>query len=328
MSDPNAPRWDGGPGFYEVWYLTLTDRGSGVGAWIRLTLLSPVEGRGAPTASLWFLVMDPAGTPFARKATFPASELDLSASPFRVAVGGARLDGRGMRGGFEDVAWDLRWDEPGGAHAHVHPALERLGIAKTVLTLPHADFAVHGTLRWGDRELELDGARGGQAHLFGTKHAQRWAWVHANDLETREGEPRPGDFVDGVSVYVPRFGGQRGPFTPFVGRVAGHELTARSPARVVTNGSRFTLTGWEFELAAGRGRRVLGEVDAPREHLAGVTYEDPDGDHAYCYNTEIATLRLHVFERGEHVETLVAPGRAHFEYAQREPLPDVPLLTT
>src|SRR3954447_5639762 len=102
MSDPNAPRWDGGPGFYEVWYLTLTDRGSGVGAWIRYTLLSPTAGRGAPTASLWFLVMDPAGTPFARKATFRASERALPPSPSRVAVGGPRLDGRGMRGAFED----------------------------------------------------------------------------------------------------------------------------------------------------------------------------------------------------------------------------------
>jgi hypothetical protein len=326
MSDPNAPRWDGGPGFYEVWYLTFTDRASGVGAWIRYTLLSPTDGRGDPTASLWFLVMDPRGEPFARKATVPASALELSASPFRVAIGDARLDDRGMRGRFEDVAWDLRWDRPGGSHAHVHPVLERLGIAKTVLTLPHGDLDVHGTLRWADRELTLDDARGGQAHLFGTKHAQRWAWIHANDLETREGERRPGDVVDAVSVFVPRFGGERGPFTPVVGRIGGVPLRSASPARVVGNRSRFTLTGWRFEAGAGRGRRIVGEVDAPREHLAGVTYEDPDGDRAYCYNTEIATLRLHVLERGEYVETLVAPGRAHFEYAQREPLPDVPLL--
>ncbi len=184
----NAPRWDGGPGFYEVWYLTLTDRGSGVGAWIRYTLHAPADGR-PPTGALWFLVMDPAGAPLARKLTAEAPE--LSAAPFRATIAGASLDDGGMRGAFEDVAWDLRWDRPGGAYRHVTPALERLGVAQTVLVLPHADLAIAGTLRWGDRELVLDGARGGQAHLWGTRHAERWVWLHASDLEDEAGDPVP-----------------------------------------------------------------------------------------------------------------------------------------
>jgi hypothetical protein len=272
--------------------------------------------------------MDPASgePPVARKHTVGADALDLSAAPFRVTIDGARLDGRGMRGAFEDVAWDLRWDAPGGAYAHVHPVLERLGVAKTVLTLPHADLAVHGTLRWGDRELIVEGARGGQAHLWGTKHASRWAWVHANDLCGPDGEPRPGDIVDGVSVWVPRFGREVGPSTPFVGSLAGRDASSTSPRRVLANESRIALTGWEFEIGTAGARRVAGQVDAPREQLAGVTYEDPDGEKAYCYNTEVATLRLHVRRRGELEASLVAPGRAHFEYAQREPVAGVPLL--
>ena len=57
-----------------------------------------------------------------------------------------------------------------------------------------------------------------------------------------------------------------------------------------------------------------------------MTYEDPDGREAYCYNTEIASLRLQLHQRGRPATILRAPGRAHMEYGQREPVPEVPLL--
>ena len=43
----NALRWDGQPGHYEVWYLSLTDRASGSGVWIRYTMVAPTDGRQA-----------------------------------------------------------------------------------------------------------------------------------------------------------------------------------------------------------------------------------------------------------------------------------------
>ena len=319
--DANRLRWDGGPGHYEVHYVSLTDRASGVGVWIRYTLLAPLDG--PPACALWLLAMDPErpGEHVGRKAAFPAAELQSAAEPFRLTVGGAQLTDRGATGAFDDVAWDLRWEPNGPAHHHVHPLLERARIARTVLVLPHPDLAVQGTVSWADRGIELAGARGGQAHLWGSKHATRWAWLHCNDLG------RSGAFVDGVSVVVPRFGRQIGPSTPVVGRFGGRDFASTGPLRVARNPSRFTLTSWEFE-ARERGRRLVGAVDARREDLVGVTYHDPDGERAYCYNTEVASLRLQVWEGERLVEELEAPRRAHFEYAQREPLADVPLLVT
>jgi hypothetical protein len=74
-------------------------------------------------------------------------------------------------------------------------------------------------------------------------------------------------------------------------------------------------------------------VDADRDLLAGVTYHDPDGEPAYCYNTETASIRIQVYERARrvggwaHRKTLVGRGRAHFEYASRTPVPGLELLT-
>jgi hypothetical protein len=332
----NAMRWDGEPGHYEVWYLSVTDPATGVGLWIRYTMVAPLVGGPPASCSLWFMAMDPQNPAanVGRKVNFPASELHADADPFRLRIGDAELSDRGMAGGFEDVAWELAWEPSLPPAQHVNPFLERAKIAKTVLVLPHPDLAVTGSVTLPDRTLQLDGARGGQAHLWGSKHALRWAWVHCNDFTTEDGEPRPGDFIDGVSVFVPRFGREFGPNTPIVGRFGGRDFASTGPVRVVRNPSQFGLTSWRFEATDG-DQRIVGEVDSPREDLVGVTYHDPDGDNAYCYNSEVASIRLQLYVRDKsdyrgwrQTHALAAPGRAHFEYAQREPVEGLTLHVT
>jgi hypothetical protein len=328
----NGLQWDGSPGHYEVYYLSATDPGSGHGLWIRYTMRAPLHG--APACALWFMAMHRDGSRLARKATRPIEELTAQDEPFHLTLAGADLSDRGMAGQLEDVAWELSWDPSLPPAEHVHPLVRRTGVAQTLLTLVHPDLAISGTVRFDGRELVLDGARGGQAHLWGSKHAARWAWAHANDLRGLDGSPRPGAYIDGVSVYVPRLGRELGPSTPIVGRFGGRDFRSTDPVRVVRNPSRFGLTSWHFEARDGN-RRVVGEVAAPRETLVGVTYHDPDGDPAYCYNSEVASMRLFVWDRTARGrfgwtlrDTLVADGTTHFEYAQREPVDGVALLVT
>jgi hypothetical protein len=321
----NVLRWDGTPGHYEVHYLSATDAASGIGLWIRYTMVAPIDGD--PVCSLWFMAMDPAGdVRVGRKATFPIDQLVAEPEPFRLCIGDSELSDRGMAGGFEDVSWELRW-ERSRAYEHVHPLLRRGRIAKTVLTLPHADLAVEGTVAFGGRELTLEGARGGQAHLWGSKHANRWAWAHCNDFAGHEGA-----FLDGVSVFVPRLGREIGPSTPVVGRFLDEDFVATTPIAVMRAPSTFGLSSWHFESVAGK-RKIVCEVDAPRQSLVGVTYDDPDGDLAYCYNSEASSMRVSVFDKawpGRFPwmlrDTLESDGRAHFEYGQREPVPGIELL--
>ena len=86
-----------------------------------------------------------------------------------------------------------------------------------------------------------------------------------------------------------------------------------------------------LELQAGK-RRIACEVDAPRGSLVGVTYTDPDGEQAWCYNSEVASMRVSVFDRGQAHwdlrQTLISHGRAHFEYGQRSTIPDLELHLT
>jgi hypothetical protein len=329
---PNALRWDGAPGHYEVYYLSATDPRSGTGIWVRYTMLAPLDGEA--TCTLWFMAMSAEGERFARTRTLPIGALSAEDDPFHLRLGDGELTDRGMAGEVEDARWELCWEPTLAPAEHVHPLLRRTKVAKTVLVLPHPSLEVQGTVAFGGREIELDGARGGQAHLWGSKHASRWAWLHCDDLATLEGEPQHPSFVDGVSVFVPRLGREVGPNTPVVGRLLGEDFRSTSPLRVIRNASRFALTSWRFEAVDG-ARKLVGEVDAPRASLVGVTYHDPDGEKAWCYNSEVASLRLFVWDRTSRGrfgwtlrETLVAPGRAHFEYAQRRPVADVPILVT
>jgi hypothetical protein len=327
MGNLNVLQWDGTPGHYEVYYVSATDPVTGIGLWIRYTMVAPLDG--AATCSLWFMAMDPTGdVRLGRKVSYPVEQLVAEPEPFRLHIADSELSDRGMAGGFDDVRWELSW-EPGKPYEHVHPLLRRARIAKTVLVLPHADVTVDGTVGFGDRELTLERVRGGQAHLWGSKHANRWAWVHCNDFAGHEGA-----FVDAVSVYVPRFGRDFGPNTPVVARLLEDDFVANGPAAVVRAPSSFDLTGWNFE-ATARKRRIVCEVRAPRESLVGVTYYDPDGQLAYCYNSEASSMRVSVYDKTRRAgsawmlrETLESDGRAHFEYAQREPVEGLELQVT
>jgi hypothetical protein len=336
MGSANGLRWDRRPGHYEVYYLTITDPRTGVGIWTRYTLVAPLEATGDPaTCALWFLAMDPrpgARPTVARKATYPIEELDASDDPFALTIAGATLSDEGMAGSFEDVAWDLRWQPATRPYEPVHPLLRRLKVAKTVLVLPHAHVPVQGVITLpGGESLELAGTRGGQAHLWGSKHAGSWAWVHCNDFETSDGDPADA-FVDGVSVVVDRFGREVGPSTPVVARIDGAEFRSTSPLRIVRNRSDYTLDGWRFEATDG-ALRMIGEVETVRDQLAGVTYHDPDGQLAYCYNSETASMRLQIQERSRggdgwsSLRTLVSRGRTHYEVGQRQTAPGLELLT-
>jgi hypothetical protein len=210
LANPNVLQWQGQPGHYEVYYLTLTDPRSGVGIWIRYTMIAPIaQGAEPATCALWLLAMDPReghAARFGRKATFPISMLQARADPFELRINDATLSDAGARGAFEAVGWELRWAPAKRSYEHVNPVLRRSGVAQTVLVLPGADLTIEGSVTLRGERLEISAARGGQAHLWGSKHARSWAWVHCNDFTDLGGTEVPDTFVDGVSVFVSRLG--------------------------------------------------------------------------------------------------------------------------
>ena len=324
--DLNDLRWEGRPGWYEVHFLELTDAASGTGVWIRQTLHAPLTG--PATCAVWFLATTPDGARVAHHAEHPITALDHGAGPFRLVCGPAELTDRGAAGSVGDAAWELSWTPSAAPGVPVDPLVGRLKIAKTMLAIPHPDLSISGTVRFGGRELVLDGARGEQAHLWGTQHAGRWGWLHAAELSTLAGEPRPADWLDLVSVVVPRLGREIGPITPVVGRLLGEELRAAGPRSLARTRCSFGPAGLEATVRAG-ARKVVVRATAPPATQVGVRYDDPDGTNVWCANTALGDVRIWIWDRSggrwSLRETLQANGTAHVEYAQRAPIPGVPV---
>ena len=73
--------------------------------------------------------------------------------------------------------------------------------------------------------------------------------------------------------------------------------------------------------------RIEGEMSCAPEQLVATPYEDPDGTHVWCHNTEIGDARVTIHRRGprgwKDPRVLVSRGRAHFETGGRERDPAV-----
>src|SRR5436190_2178288 len=107
----NRMVWDGRPGHYEVWYLTLSQRARGAGWWIRHVIESPRAGDGEPYAQLWFSRFDPGageGGVFGVNHKFHIADFAAVAEPFSVEIAGSVARHDGWRVVFESVSVKLK----------------------------------------------------------------------------------------------------------------------------------------------------------------------------------------------------------------------------
>ena len=247
----NRLRWDGRPGRYEAWYLTVAGR-----FWLRYSLRVPADPLAEGECALWLVGLH-------RDTTGAAG--DVSAiEAFRVPhegwpveLGPGRLTSAEATGEVDGASWRLRFDAGEDPFVYTPRLLRPFASTMVVVTKPW--LAVSGEIVVDGVRHELDHAPGQQAHLWGRRHADRWGWFHAS--------LPAGRWHEGLAADVPR-----------LPRVAFH---------ADASGRRFA----RGEAEPGRVRIGEYVVEAPREAFAGVTYHDPDGSEVYCYHSEHAHLR-------------------------------------
>ncbi len=321
----NLPRWvDHTPGRYEIWYLTFNDPTTGDGFWIRYTIQAPTVGGGEPYAQLWFarFAVDPARATFGINRRQQITTLALATDPFSVRIGANQLGHDHARGALSgaghDVEWDLRWaaDQP-TMYWLPRVAYRRGGFSDGAVLSPTPDLALDGTITVDGVRYALAGARGGQTHVWGTKHTPR-AWGHCSA------------FVDAPGVTLELLASQlawRGRNLPWL-----TFATLRMPDdEVAFNRFDQALLAPRPELGTGRVRftavgftaKLEGTFTCPVDRLVRAEYADPDGELAWCHNSCAADLTLtlsrRVRGRWKVDRDLMSRGRAHFEIAGREP---------
>jgi len=307
----NLPRWDGRRGRYEAWFLTVS-RGR-EGYWIRATVRAPVAG--PPEPRLWFARFDRDDPSRIFGINAPATGLRVDPRVPGVVMGESHF-GSGESSGTIDaaggsVSWDLRWETGDATWSLLPPALARVAPTRPLSPNPHT--AVAGEIVVDGERVILEGAPGQQGHLYGGRHASRWAWVHAAD-------PASGLVVQAVSASG-RIGPVPTPYLTFAGVRLDGEWT-----RLRGRGRSWGLGWWRIDLASRR-HRLVGEVSAPAKHLLRARYLDPDDTPRWCHNSEVASARLTLLERTgagwREAAELRCDGTAHAEWAGRTPARDV-----
>ena len=304
----NLPRWDGRRGRYEVWFLTLSHADAGY--WIRYTVRAPIAG--PPEPKLWFARFERERGAFGLSVRGPG--VRTAGEPFEVEIGECSLrSGRAVgsiAAGGRVVRWDLSFGTGGPTYRLLPDAMYRGGLAPTLPWSPNPTTTFDGVIEVDGRAVEIAGAPGQQGHLYGTRHAERWAWAAAT-----------GD--DGTAFQALSAQGRRGPFlTPYLTsagvRVDGEWVRLHAIARHRTWG-----LGWWRITMRSRRHRLDGTVRAEPDAMLRARYLDPDDTPRWCHNSEAASARVVLWERRAggwtEVAEIRAEGTAHAEWAGRTP---------
>jgi hypothetical protein len=310
--------------YYESRYIRANHPEQPQALWLRETLLLPRVGD--PVADVWVMVFDPDGS--GNRALKEPYSIDAAAYEYdnwTARIGATSIDDRSAQGvvtgGSRAARWDLRITP--GAEEMVKLLTDRaykarIPTAKTTVRHPLAQF--DGQVELDDARLVLDGWTGSVNHNWGTRHTPAYAF----------GQVCGFDDAPDSSLEIVTARASIGPLltpaaTLFVFRHAGQEFAVRSIVGSLQTHGRYAPFSWAFGARVG-DQMIEGEMVAEPADVIGLTYTDTDGGSKYCYNSAIATCRMHVagkaFERGE----LVATRHAMFEILTDKRHDDVPLL--
>lgn len=180
---PSALRWDGRPGHYEVWYVVVAGR-----FWLRYTIHVPSDPEQEGEAALWLASF--VAAPAARKWTFPLESFRSGVAGWPIELGPARRGDREAAG----AAWELRLAPVAPPFDTVRPLVRPLAKSRVVCSAPALE--VSGWVDVDGARHHLDRAPGHQAHVWGSRHADRFGWAHA----TLPG----GRWIEALTAKVPR----------------------------------------------------------------------------------------------------------------------------
>ncbi|MHB8491710.1 MAG: hypothetical protein ACYDA6_05790, partial [Solirubrobacteraceae bacterium] len=218
------------------------------------------------------------------------------------------------------ASWDIAFECPEAPVWHLpYTWMYSASFPRTKVVSPHPAVTLHGSVRAGERSIDLDGWRGTIGHNWGAEHAHRAIWIHAAGFEGHErswldlamGRIRLGSLTTPwIANGVLCLDGRRH-------RLGGLRYLRTTRIQESPEHCRFSL--------AGRDLAIEGSVGADARHFVGWIYAQPDGSERQTVNCSIADMRLTVSRR--HAEPLVLElnGAAAYELQMGERYPPIPV---
>ena len=281
MTPTQFTRFAAGDGGYESYFLRAVAPDRAQAIWLRHTIHK--QPGHAPVGSVWLTLFDrDAGAPVARKRTFADPRADAGA---HLRIAGSEFRADGVRGSFDDAAYDISIDARGEGFRHLPRAwMYRAPLPRTKLETPHPSVTLAGTVRAGGTEMDVGGWRGTVGHNWGSQHAERWIYLHGTGfdeapdawLDLAIGRVRVGRFVTPwVANGMLCVGGRR----HRLGGPLGRPQIDEDALRV------------DFSLR-GRGLGLKGTVHSPRASTVVFRYADPDLHEHHTAHCSVAAMDL------------------------------------
>ena len=306
-------------GLYESLYLTAHHPAEPQALWIRHTVLKPPGGQ--PRASLWCTWFASGGVR-AGKVTTPGP-VTTPDRPLQIgdhgwigadgAVGAIDLAGLQAR-------WDLKFNSPEPPMHHLPKRwMYSAPVPRTKSMSAAPMLRLSGSLDVDGQGVDIDGWPCSIGHNWGTEHAERWIWVHA-DADSDQGPIW-------LDVVVGRV--RLGPVTtPWIANgavsIAGrrHRLGGLRPGA----GTHVTEEGRGATVQL-RGNDVAVALHATvhRSNCVAWTYADPAGHTSEVVNSSVAPIVLQIRPSdGDEAVEVTAPVSA-FELGAPKRAFDVPI---
>ena len=313
MTLPIAPellglRYRGQASHVESWFMKTSEPSGRRAFWARHTVF--VQPGLPPVAEVWAIAFDRARGHLALKSSVPLFDARFAERALDVAVDGCTLTldrGSGaLASGRGGVRWDLALGPPLAAPIqHLTPRLlYRDGIPplmKLVTPLSHATatgtISVErgGAVGKGNGEdvdaWSIEGWPAMIGHNWGRRHAELYAWTHANAWDV------DGLVFEGVSARV-RVGPMLSPMlTAAFVRFRGRSWDLHRPRALTQNRGVVSLRRWEMTGRGGGGGReddlvVRCDFAAETDDMVGLHYPNPNRTMTYCLNSKLARARL------------------------------------
>ena len=310
--------------YYESRFIRANDPGRARALWMRSTLLLPTAG--VPVADSWVMLFDPdVSGNRALKQSHPIDLADYRNEPWIARIGATVIDDRSACGSIGVGGRSARWDlqiAP-GTEAPVKLLTDRgykakFPTAKTMVRHPLARF--DGGVELDDVRFDVNVWTGSVNHNWGRRHTPAYAFGQVCGFD---GAPRSS--LEVVTAHAAVGPVKLPAATLLVLRHDGREVAVRSVLATRNTHGEYRPFHWSF------GARVDdvdldGEITAQPTDVIGLTYTDTDGESKYCYNSALATCRIHLSGRGIDAVELTATRRAMFEILTDTRVPSVPLL--
>ena len=305
----NALRYAGSPGPVESYFLRLNDPAAPRAAWVKLTVLAPLQG--PAVLETWFVAFDGPRV-YGHRDTLPFADpaWPLSAGSYRLDLDGGHVEGR-----CGEAAFNLDYaPRPGvGASLSIFPFDWMLSgpfpKSKLVTPVPFADF--RGSIDVFGERWDASGWTGMQGHNWGREHAPAYAWGQCTFdgevpamVEAFSGKIRLGSRLSPwISALVLRHGTAEYRFDNVV------DLWRQEP---VVGDDRWTL---RVRGASGEVRLRMSAAKVPSACLG---YRNPDGTLAYCFNSKLADTLVEVEPRRGAAFHLSSPHGGAVEFLRPE----------